>query len=47
VDARKEAYWIIVFIYLKKMQGIDISDSLMQEEQKSKVIAMLKDVDLR
>lgn len=45
-DARKEAYWIIVYIYLKKNQGIDISESLVNE-QSSKVSQMLKDVDLR
>lgn len=45
-DARKEAYWIIVYIYLKKNQGIDISESLVHE-QSSKVSQMLKDVDLR
>ena len=44
LEARREAYWIIVFIFLKKQMGIDISESF--SESNNKVHHMLKDVNL-
>jgi len=44
LDARREAYWMIVFIFLKKLMGIDISESFSQSN--NKVNHMLKDVNL-
>ena len=45
LQARREAYWMIVYIYLQKTLGIDISESFSQSN--NKVQHMLKDVDLR
>ena len=45
LEARREAYWMIVFIFLQKQLGIDISESFSQSNKK--VMHMLKDVDLR
>ena len=42
--ARREAYWMIVFIFLQKQLGIDISESF--SESNNKVHHMLKDVNL-
>ena len=44
LDARREAYWMIVFIFLQKQLGIDISESF--SESNNKVHHMLKDVNL-
>ena len=44
LEARREAYWMIVFIYLKKQLGIDISDSFSVSNKK--VHHMLQDVNL-
>lgn len=35
IEALKEAYWIIVYIFLKKTMGIDISESLVQKQTDS------------
>ena len=43
-EARKDAYWMIVYIYLKKTMGIDIRESF---SQSGKVNQMLDDIDLR
>lgn len=45
MEARREAYWMIVFIFMQKQLGIDISESFSQSNKK--VMHMLKDVDLR
>lgn len=45
LEARREAYWMIVFIFMQKQLGIDISESFSQSNKK--VMHMLKDVDLR
>ena len=42
--ARREAYWMITFIFLKKQLGIDISQSFTATN--NKVHHMLKDVNL-
>lgn len=54
LDARKDAYWIIVYIYLKKTLGIDISESLVETKRSegevttsTKISQMLKDVDIK
>ena len=44
LEARREAYWIIMFIFLKKTTGHDISESF--SESNNKVKNMLKDVNL-
>ena len=44
LDARREAYWMIIFIFLQKQLGIDISESFI--ESNNKVHHMLKDVNL-
>ena len=44
LEARKEAYWIIVYIYLKKNTGYDTSESF--SEDNNKVNNMLKDVNV-
>ena len=40
----REAYWMIMYIYLTKTQGIDISESF---QKGGKVRSMLKDIDVR
>jgi hypothetical protein len=40
-EAQRDAYWMIVYIYLKKTQSIDISDALC-----TRTSNLLKDVDL-
>ena len=55
IEARKEAYWIICYIFLKKTLSVDIAESLAQQSTDengtvvngSKVSQMLKDVDTR
>jgi hypothetical protein len=42
-EAMRDAYWMIMYIFLKKSLSIDISDSLLHM---GKVRHMLKDVDL-
>lgn len=42
--ARREAYWMIVFIFLKKQMGVDISESFSLSNKK--VENMLQDVNL-
>jgi hypothetical protein len=32
LEARKDAYWIIMYIFLKKTMGIDISESLVEKK---------------
>ena len=44
LEARREAYWMIVFIYLKKQKGIDISESFSMSN--NRVHHMLQDVNL-
>lgn len=43
-EAMREAYWIIMYIFLSKYQGIDISDSF---QKGTKVRGMLNDIDVR
>ena len=40
----REAYWMIMYIYLAKTQSIDISESF---QKGGKVRSMLKDIDVR
>lgn len=40
-EAQREAYWMIVYIYLMKHVGVDISESLPMKTRH-----MLRDVDL-
>jgi hypothetical protein len=54
LDARKDAYWIILYIYLKKTLGIDISESLVETKRSegevttsTKISQMLKDIDIK
>ena len=57
LEARKDAYWIVVYIFLKKNLGIDISESLVEtkvttdaeggQKRSTKIAQMLKDVDVR
>lgn len=57
LEARKDAYWIVVYIFLKKNLGIDISESLVETKATTnsdsctkgspKLALMLKDVDVR
>ena len=44
LEARREAYWMVVFIFLKKTLGIDISESFTDSNNKAK--HMLKDVNI-
>ena len=44
LEARREAYWMVVFIFLKKTLGIDISESFTESNNKAK--HMLKDVNI-
>ena len=44
LEARREAYWIIMYIYLKKIAGYDISESF--SESNNKIKNMLKDVNV-
>ena len=43
-EARREAYWIIVYIFLKKHLGIDIAESFSLTN--TKVMHMLEEVNL-
>ena len=36
VEASREAYWMVVYIYLQKQLGIDISESFVGKTQKIK-----------
>ena len=55
IEALKEAYWIIVYIFLKKTMGVDISESLREKQSDSeggvttsnRISLMLKDVDIK
>ena len=42
-EAMKEAYWMVMYIFLQKTQSIDISDSFVHM---GKIRNMLKDVDV-
>ena len=41
VEASREAYWMVVFIYLQRTLGIDISESFSEEGKNSKIKQML------
>jgi hypothetical protein len=43
-EALREAYWMIIYIFLMKYQGIDISESF---QSGGKIRNMLKDIDAR
>ena len=36
IEASREAYWMVVYIYLQKQLGIDISESFSGKTQKVK-----------
>lgn len=40
----REAYWMVMYIFLAKTQAIDISESF---QKGGKVRSMLKDIDVR
>ena len=40
-DSKKEAYWMITYLFLMKHQGVDISDSL-----QLRTANLLKDINL-
>jgi hypothetical protein len=42
-DALREAYWMIIYIFLQKYLAIDISESFIKD---SKTMHMLRDIDI-
>jgi hypothetical protein len=44
LEARRDAYWMIVYIYFKKTQGIDIQESF---SHSGKVSQMLSEIDCK
>ena len=45
IEAQREAYWIIAFIFLKKNLKIDIAETF-QTGNNQKICALLKDIDI-